>query len=440
MAHWSLPLDVASWVCLLTEVLHQRSAWRLAPLLVGLLFARGRKTIASWLRGNGLGEDYQDYYYFLASLGGKVKSVAGVLLGLMMRVVPLPDRLLFAVDDTPTKRAGPKVQGAGYHHNPTPGTSGAKYLYGHVWVTLAWVVTHPLWCVIGLPIWACLYVRAKDIAKLPEKDWKHRTKLEMAAEQIGWLAQKLEWLAKPLWVVADGAYAKTEVIGAAVKAGVVFVSRLRCDAALHEATAPPRTGKRGRPRKYGERISLAKRGAHRQGWMTGTFTQYGEVVEKIYKTFVAYYAPAGGLIRVVIVKNEKSWVAFFCTKLDASVAEILEAVSSRWAIEQVFHDIKEVHGVNDPQVRDVWSNVAVFNVTLWWHTLIELWSWNQPKEAICDRSESPWDNKERRPSHADRRKAMQRSCIESELSRSRTQGRNSRKIITVLRRLMNLAA
>ena len=30
-------------------------------------------------------------------------------------------RWLFALDDTPTKRYGPYVQGAGVHHNPTPG-------------------------------------------------------------------------------------------------------------------------------------------------------------------------------------------------------------------------------------------------------------------------------------------------------------------------------
>jgi hypothetical protein len=440
MAQWSLPGDVGTWVALLAEVLHQRSAWRLSPLLVGLLFARGRKTIASWLRGNGLGEDYQDYYYFLSSLSGKVQAVADVLLGLVLKVVPLPDRLLFAIDDTPTKRAGPKVQGAGYHHNPTPGTAGGKYLYGHVWVTLAWVVTHPQWGVIGLPLWAFLYVRAKDGVKLAQPDWKHRTKLEMAAEQIGWLAQKLRGLAQPIWVVADGAYAKAEVLGAAVRAGVVFVSRLRSDAALHEPTAPPRTGQRGRPRKYGERISLAKRGGHPRGWQTGTFTLYGATEQRTYKTFEAYYPPAGGRIRVVLVKNPKSWVAFFCTKLDASVADILEAVASRWAIEQVFHDIKEVHGVSEPQVRTLESNVAVFQVILWWHTLIELWAWHQPKEAICDRSDSPWDDTDRRPSHADRRKAMQRACVETELSRSQPEGRNARKILALVRRLMNLAA
>jgi hypothetical protein len=36
--------------------------------------------------------------------------------------VIVPDgRWLFALDDTPTKRYGRRVEGAGIHHNPTPG-------------------------------------------------------------------------------------------------------------------------------------------------------------------------------------------------------------------------------------------------------------------------------------------------------------------------------
>jgi hypothetical protein len=39
----------------------------------------------------------------------------------VLRVVNPGERFLFALDDTPTKRYGPHVEGAGIHHNPTPG-------------------------------------------------------------------------------------------------------------------------------------------------------------------------------------------------------------------------------------------------------------------------------------------------------------------------------
>ena len=77
MAAWHLPPELVRWVTQLTLPLHAGLADRLLPLLTGLLFARGRRTVASWLRGGGLGHDDRSYYYFLTSLGHKVKYVAG---------------------------------------------------------------------------------------------------------------------------------------------------------------------------------------------------------------------------------------------------------------------------------------------------------------------------------------------------------------------------
>ena len=132
--------EMTPWINDLSGLLNRANAWRLAPLLWGMLFARGRRTVAGWLRVAELGDDYQGYYYFLGSLGRNVKSVAAALLRLAVSVICPDERLLFAIDDTPTKRYGKHVEGAGIHHNPTPGPAEQKYLYGHVWVTLAWVV------------------------------------------------------------------------------------------------------------------------------------------------------------------------------------------------------------------------------------------------------------------------------------------------------------
>jgi len=49
-----------------------------------------------------------------------------------------------AIDDGPTKRYGHKVQGAGIHRNPTTIPDGAKFIYGHLWITISAVVHHKL--------------------------------------------------------------------------------------------------------------------------------------------------------------------------------------------------------------------------------------------------------------------------------------------------------
>jgi hypothetical protein len=221
------------------------------------------------------------------------------------------------------------------------------------------------------------------------------------------------------------------------------VSRLRKDAALWSVPEPVASGQRqrGRPRLYGkDKLSLAKRAGHRQGWQHGDFMLYGETVRKKYKTFLATYAPVGGVIRVVLVQEEHGWFAYFCTKADASVQEILEAVADRAAIEQNFHDIKEVQGAGKQQVRNYWANLGAYHITLWWHTLIELWAWNKPQKALTDRSASPWDDAERRPSHGDRRNALRRECIANEFRRAGASGSIPRKIRRLWKRLTKLVA
>jgi hypothetical protein len=443
MGAWPLPADLTALITSLAGPLHGRLAWRLLPLMAGALFAQGRRTVASWLRGAGLGRDYKAYYYFLGALGRKCELLAALLLRRAVALLAPEGRLLFALDDTPTQRYGKHVEGAGVHHNPTPGPADQKFVYGHVWVTLAWVVRHPLWGALALPLRALLYVRRRGVGLLEQLyGVRFETKLEMAARLIDWLADWLNYLARPLWLVADGFYAKRPVLKRARARGVVVVSRLRKDAALWSVPKPPRPGgpkKRGPKPTYGKQaLSLAKRAASRGGWRTEKLTLYGEEVAKTYKTFLATYRVAYGLIRVVLVKEADRWEAFLCTDPEASVAQVLEAYADRAAIEQGFKDLKEVHGVGQQQVRNYWANVAAYHLGLWWHTLIELWAWARPQGRLSDRSASPWDDPDRRPSHADKRKALRQECLREEIGTTQRRRPVGRRFRAVLRRLLAL--
>jgi DDE superfamily endonuclease len=444
ICRWQCPEDWEQWSQWLAAGLHARSRWRLPVLLAGILFAHGRRTVTTWLRAAGVSPDFQDYYYFLAPLGRKTKSVASQLLLLLLRILPLPDRLLAVIDDTPTKRYGPKVEGADIHHNPTPGPADQKYLYGHIWVTLSLAVRHSCFGALALPLLAMLYVRQKTMPTIPPwRDWTFATKLVLAARLVEWIAPIVKKAGKTLWIVVDGGYVKAPFLKRALRAGVTVIGRLRKDAALRDLPPKPRRGKRrrrGRPPKYGKhKISLAKRAAHPQGWQTAKCTVYGKTVVKLYKTFLATYRPTGGVIRVVIVEEDRDWYPFFSTDPSATAAEIIEAFADRATIEQDFHDVKEVWGAGQQQVRNIWTNVAVYHLNLWIHTLVELWSWTRPHSELCDRGLSPWDDAERRPSHADRRKALRQQIMQSELSAISKNWSLPRKILRLAQHLITLA-
>ncbi len=62
MVKYRLPEDWKQWVSGLSEALHARNRWRFALIIVGILFARGRRTITSWLRAVGITDNFSDYY------------------------------------------------------------------------------------------------------------------------------------------------------------------------------------------------------------------------------------------------------------------------------------------------------------------------------------------------------------------------------------------
>jgi hypothetical protein len=431
------------WFSYLAAALDRRSAVRLTWVFVGAVLARGRRTVTSWIRAAGLSADYKPVYTTVAAAGKRTDAIATRLAWQVVHpLVATADRLTFALDDTPTQRYGPLVQGAGVHHNPTPGPAGGPFVYGHVWVVLAVLACHPSWGVIALPLLARLYVRAKDLAGIdPEHRPAFRTKLAMAVELLRWAASRLGHWGKPLWVVADGAYAMAAFLKPAKALGVTVVSRLRKDAALFTVPGERQPGQRGRPRVYGDqRIDLAKRAGQRRGWTTGTFNLYGEPTVKRYKTFVATWRPAGGAIRVVLVDEPTGWRAYFSTAVAARVADILECVANRFALEITFRDVKEVVGAGQQQTRFVRASEGAFHVCLWTYTMTEAWAWTRPVEELVDRTASPWDDASRRPSHADKRRAWRRDWLADEIQAVLRSGPTNEEINAVAERLLSLAA
>jgi hypothetical protein len=431
------------WFSRLASALDPRSAPRLAWLFIGAILARGRRTVTSWIRAAGLSREYQRCYTTVAAAGKKGDDVAARLVNDVVKpLVAGQERITLALDDTPTQRYGPHVQGAGIHHNPTPGPAGSVHVYGHIFVVLGLLAVHPAWGVIALPLLARLYVRVVD---LPRIDPKHRpefrTKLEMGVELLRWAKLWLGLLGKPLWVVADGAYAKAPFLKPAIALGMTVVSRLRKDAALWTVPGPRPPGRRGRGRVYGEdRINLAKRAGQHRGWTTGLFKLYGKPAKKRYKTFVATWRPVGGAIRVVLVDEPRGWVAFFCTDIEATVEEILSAVADRFSLETAFRDCKEVVGAGQQQVRFVWANIGAFHICLWTFTMTEAWAWGREQGELVDRSESPWDNPVRRPSHADKRRAWRRELLAEEIRAVLRPGVTEEEIRAIAERLLDLAA
>src|SRR5262245_35962898 len=160
MSFSALPPFVATCFQRLATALDARSAARLPVLLLGLLLARGRRTCTAWFRAAGITADFRRAYNVVGSCGRRAEPVAVRLLPALDPLLE-GDRLVVAIDDPATRRYGPQVEGAGIHHNPTPGPAGKEFVYGHVWVTLAALARHQDRGTVALPLRSEMYVREK---------------------------------------------------------------------------------------------------------------------------------------------------------------------------------------------------------------------------------------------------------------------------------------
>ena len=437
---------LAATVSSMSRLLDSRMAFRLSIVMAGMMLADDRRVAAAWFTAAGVQDDWDRFYDCLISVGRNTQPLALPLLkAVLQKFDPGPDgHLTVGLDDSPTQRYGRHVEGAGVHHNPTPGPADGEWLYGHNWVSLCVLAKHSLWGVIALPLRSMLYVRAVDVPPLQEKyGWEFQTKHQLAVKLMTWFVNTLRSLGVTckIWMVADGAYATSKVLKPLKKRGVILFSRLRKDAVLFDLPPESKVKRRGRPRIYGfHRISLRKRANHGEGWQTITYQCRGGEVVRQYKEFLATSRLVGGVIRVVIVRfDDGGWAPYFCTDPQVEVRDILETVAARWAIEEHFHDVKEVWGAGQQQVRNVWSNIGCWHLNQWMYTLVELSSWDVAKPELTDRRHRPWDNPDRRPSHADRRRAISKEMLEKQFLVSLPKTPDTRKFRRLIENLISLS-
>ena len=329
--HARVPLTgtIQTAVSLLQAVMDRRIAFRLAIVVAGMFLADDRRTASAWFVAAGVQDDWDRFYDCLISVGRTSGKLATVILGLVVqKFAPgLGDRILLGMDDSPTSRYGRHVEGAGVHHNPTRGPADGEWLYGHNWVALAWLARHPAWGVIAFPLRSMLYVREVDVPKLAEKyAWEFRTKHQLGVELLTWFMQSIRELGveAKVWLAVDGAYATRPFLLPVLGLDIVVVSRLRKDACLYDLPDHPSSPPRAHPIYGKNKISLAKRAAHRQGWQTITYHCRGVEVTRQYKTFLATSRLVSGQIRVVIVRFEDGgWAPYFCTDTSADVRDDL---------------------------------------------------------------------------------------------------------------------
>jgi SRSO17 transposase len=325
--------------------------------------------------------------------------------------------VLVAVDDTLLHRLGRKIHGCFWHHDATANSARAAVAWGNNWVVAGIVVRLPfLERSVCLPVLLRLWQPRRKHIPDGMSDPERPGKPELARELVDLLAARL---GRRIHVVGDAAYATAAWQG--LSATVTVSSRLRSSAALY-APKPPPTGKRGRPRKWGERLgSLTQIAADpATKWVEHTVGRYGKTETLKLAPIDCLWGPLGPdtPARLVLVQDSSKpsgyQLALITTDPHATAAEIVERYANRWPIEVAFEDGKELFGVGHARnrtkravERTVPFQFLVMTLTIIWYAA----SGHHPDVVGEHRARAPWYHTKTTPSFADIHAKLRRVII-----------------------------
>jgi hypothetical protein len=278
---------------------------------------------------------------------------------------------------------------------------------------------------MALPVNARLHKKKDPITTV-----EHAT--QMMRELASWLPDR------QLHLCADGAYA---TLAGADLPRTQVTSRMRRDAALYEA-APPRTGKRGRPRLKGQRLptppEIAAQ-ARPRDWRKVTVDVRGRKVEQLILTrdVLWYRVNAQELVRLVIVRDPSGVEPddfFVTTDLTASGADTASRYAGRWSIEVCFRDVKQDLGGENPQSWKRKGPERAACLSLWLHAMT--WSLYLTEHPAGDTwIPRPWYPRKSTPSFLDALAALRRSLWTERINAmtaAHTLGQDKTRIIDAL--------
>ena len=353
--------------------LFSKRVWQnVQVLLAGAILAPGRRTVTSALRAMGLDREkrFHRYHRVLSRASWASLKASRVLVGLLVETfVSEGDPLVLGIDETLERRYGKKIRAKGVYRDPVRSThrnfvksSGLRWVCMMLLVEIPWASR--VW---ALPFLSALAPSERYAA---QRGRRHKKITEWAWQLL--LLVRHWYPEREIVAVADGAYASLKLLSRCRKLSnpIIFITRLRLDAALYEPAPPRRPGQIGRPRLKGERLPnlsvVAKDPA--TVWKPIAIANWyggGERMVEIASETAVWYST--GLfavpVRWVLVRDpqrEFKTQALLCTDLEADPQKIVSWFVLRWQLEVTFQEVRRHLGF---ETQRQWSQMGIQRTT-----------------------------------------------------------------------------
>jgi DDE superfamily endonuclease len=331
-----VPPILTTLVGRLAAAVPRRARTTFTELLLGAATTRGGH-VTDAILAVGLSRSWTSYYWFLQRGRWAWLAVWRALLGILKELFA-PPVWHVVIDDTVVERVSTRAPGSLVHRNHAAKPNRSRFLRGQGWLCLAAVVEHG-WRVGAVPLMLRLVRRGTNRGKLASA----RFLLRLLGGRLGRVRLRL-----------DAWFMRARLIEPAVADGHTVIGRARRDLALYAVPRPPRRRRRGRPRKYGPRMTRERVEAlpvHRSARIL-----YGKLEVVRYRTCrVAARFLKGRVVRAVWVELERpdrrdgtgEERLLLCTDPDLPATEVITSDAKRWSVEPLCAAMKHGWGLKD---------------------------------------------------------------------------------------------
>lgn len=242
-------------------------------------------------------------------------------------------RVVFLADGIKAAKTGRKMPGVKKLHQESQNNSKPDFIFGHSCQAIS-VVVHAAKSFFALPLATAIH----EGVVFSNRD--KRTLLDKLVILFGSLA-----VTCPAYLVADRYYASAKVILQLLQRGQHLISAMRSNAVAYLPAPARQERRRGRPKKYGSKITLKSLFADQHLFISAPSPVYGERgVDILYRSNDLFWKPAGRLVRFVsVIHPIRGSMTFFSTDLSLNPLEIVRCYGLRFKIELAFK--QAIHSV-----------------------------------------------------------------------------------------------